>query len=624
MNMKIRPELVPLRPGFTARQWQIDAARALSYHVGAGTKRMLISAATGVGKSDLIPSMMIKAVWKGRRVGFSVHRDLLLSDVYARAMQIEPALYAGIVKGSTREYGRHATFMSTQTVKNKERAAAVGHLDYLFVDEVHYFMCPSGFALLEALEEINPALRVIGFTATPFRSAGAGRTSGLGAMFGEEVGGLDSPISEYSIADGIADGVLSPMRAKRLVPLFARGSGSEEDAATVLDTDEHNEAVVKTYLQHRAPGIAFCASVPHAIHLAEMFNRHGVKAAAVWDTSSSIDKVTGKPCGADKDRTQKVAAALRGEIEVLTNLDLLSTGFDWRPCTVCMSVRPTGSPGLFAQQVGRVTRLSPETGKEYGLVLDFCDNTIAHDLGLGADLSTPTARIRSFEPGDVVRHRRDPRLTEGVVTDVDEEQYNVRWRGADRAWHHVDDLSLIRKRAEREEIRIAPTVVGLQEYAVELIRGDATIGWYAYSASGIKTWTVRTTLPTGEAKVQVRHHAGLFDVWMCPRDGDPVLWRASVEKSEEAMAWAAARVRELDGRIQRPDEAWKRTPSNAKQHGFLKYLGLRRDCTALTMGEASALIDAMGANRAVLDLLDPSRIRTREVARMRFGGKSSA
>ncbi len=629
MKMNIRNELVPLPPGYVAREWQTGAARALGYHVGKGTKRVIISSATGTGKSDLIPSMMTKAVWKGRRVGFAVHRDLLLSDVCDRAMRIEPALYAGRVQGTTRQLDRHATFMSLQTVSNKDRAREIGSLDYLFVDEAHYFMCPSGFSLLEALEEINPALRVIAFTATPFRSAGNGKTSGLGAMFGPDVGGLDSPIFEYSLAEGIADGVLSPMRALRLPPLFDLKKVDPNDTrkvAEVLDQPDHNEAVVKKYLEHRAPGIAFCASVPHAVHLAEMFKKHGVRAEAVWESSSSIDKRTGKPFGTDKDRERKVAAAQRGEIEVLTNLDLLSTGFDWRPCTVCLSVRPTGSPGLFAQQVGRVTRLSPETGKQFGLVLDFCDNTVAHDLGLGADMSTPDARIRSFDPGDVVRHRRDPRLSEGIVTDVRDDGQNayVRWRGSPSDWYVADDLALIRKRAEREEIRIAPKVIGLQEYAVTLIRGDATIGWYNYVASGVKTWTVRAVLPSGECRVQVRHSASMFDVWMVPKDGTPVLWQSSIPKSEDAMAFAAARVREMDGRISKPDEEWKRTASNAKQHGYLKHLGLRRDCSGLTMGEASSLIDALSASRDVLDHLDPDRIRVRERARMRFGGRKTA
>jgi superfamily II DNA or RNA helicase len=625
-----RSDLVPLRPGYVARDWQLTAARSLGYHARAGTKRMIISAATGVGKGDLLAAFIAKAVWQGKRVGFAVHRDFLLQDVYERALGIEPAMYAGRVQGRMNEVDRHAVFMSLQTVRDKERAKSIGALSWLFVDEAHYFMCPSGFAVLEALEEVNPGLRVVGCTATPFRSAGGGRTSGLGAMFGTDVGGLDSPISEYSIADGIADGVLSPMHALRLPPMYERGKVKKDDdvkVADALDTDDHNEAVVRKYLEHRAPGIAFCASVGHAVHLAEMFRRHGVRAEAVWDSSSTVDKRTGEKFGKDKGRDAKIKAAQAGEIEVLTNLDLLSTGFDWRPCSVMMSVRPTMSPGLFAQEVGRVTRLSPETGKEYGLVLDFVDNTVLHDLGLGADLSTPEARERTFDPGDVVRHRRDPRLVEGIVTDVrdDGRTVYVRWRGASPEWYGADDLSLVRKRSEREEIRIAPRVIGLQEYKVELIRGDATVGWYAYAGTSGKTWTVRAQLPSGEARVQVRISADKrFDVWFVPKDGTPTLERAGVEKSEDAMAWAAGRVRELDGRVTKPDEEWKRQPSNAKQHGFLKFLGLRRDCTSLTMGEASSLIDALSANMAILDYLDPSRIATREMQRRRFGKRASA
>jgi superfamily II DNA or RNA helicase len=623
MKMSPRNDLVPLRPGYEPREWQVSAARALAYHARLGTRRMVISAATGVGKGDLLAAFIAKAVWQGKRVGFAVHRDFLLQDVYNRAMAIEPAMYAGRVQGRTNQPDTHATFMSLQTVSDKERAKSIGALSWLFVDEAHYFMCPSGFAVLEALEEANPGLRVVGCTATPFRSAGAGKVSGLGAMFGTEVGGLDSPISEYSIADGIADGVLSPMHAKRYVPLYERAKHSEDKVADILDTDDHNEAVVKAYLERRAPGIAFCASVGHAVHLAEMFKKHGVRAEAVWDHSNTIDKNTKAKFGKDKDRERKIAAAQAGEVEVLTNLDLLSTGFDWRPCTNVMLVRPTGSAGLLAQMVGRGTRLSPETGKIGGLVMDFVDNLVTHDLGLPADLSTPAARIRSFDPGDVVRHRRDPRLTEGIVTEVDDDRYNVRWRGADRAWHHVDELSIVRKRSEREEIRIAPRVIGLQEYPVTLIRGDVSAHWYAHSATATKKvrgqpvttkyklWTIKAMVNDTDMRVQVRSSGPLFDAWFVPPKGAPVLERSGFEKSDDAMEWAVARVRELGGRIAKPDEAWKHERCTPQQGGYLRHLGHRSDTENMSRGQAAALIASLSANQEILDALDPKRIAAR-------------
>jgi superfamily II DNA or RNA helicase len=622
MKMTPRSDLVPLRPGFTARPWQTDAARSLATHARLGTSRMLISAATGCGKGDLIAAMMVKAVWQGRRVGFAVHRDFLLSDVYERALQIEPALYAGRVVSRINEPDRHAVFMSLQTVRSPDRVAPVGRLDWLFVDEAHFFMCPSGFSALTTLTEANPSLRVLGFTATPFRAAGNGKTTGLGPMFGPDVGGLDSAIYEYSLADGINDGVLSPMEALRLPPLYERAPTDEDGKriAELLDTDAHNDAVVEAYLKHRAPGIAFCASVPHAIHLAERFKLAGVRAEAVWDSSSAKDPTTQKPIGADKDRDRKIAAIQSGDLEVVTNLDLLSTGFDCRRLEVMMSVRPTGSPGLFAQQVGRVTRLSPETGKVRGLVLDFVDNTLAHNLAFEADLSSPEAKVRTVDMGDIVRHRHSRERAEGLVirTEEDGRVGIVEWRGFPTDRHSADDLILIRKRSERETISVVPSIKGLQEFPVLLIRGDQSTPWYPYRPSGKSmTYTTQAWLPEGEARMHVTLSDELWDVWLLVRGQAPrMLWSAG-KTPEDAMEWAAGWLHDHDGRIEPVKAAWKTMPSTPQQHGFLRHLGKTANLERLSKGEASALGAALSAIRDIGDHLDPRRVHRREAMRLR-------
>jgi superfamily II DNA or RNA helicase len=629
--MTPRPDLVPLRPGYTPRPWQVDAARALRDHAKLGTQRMLLSVATGCGKGDWLAAMIVKAVWQGKRVGFMVHRDFLLSDVYERALAIEPALYAGRVVGRVNEPDRHAVFMSLQTVRTPERAAQIGRLDWLLADEAHFAMCPSGFSALSALQEINPGLRLLGATATAFRAVGNGKTTGLGPMFGPDVGGLDAPIYEYGIADGIRDGVLSPMEAKRLEPLYLRAQDDDADKriAQLLDTDAHNDAVVEAYLRHRAPGIAFCASVPHAIHLAERFRRAGVKAEAVWDSSSSIDSATGQRIGRDQDRDRKIAAIH----EVVTNLDLLSTGFDCRRLEVMMSVRPTGSPGLFAQQVGRVTRLSPETGKARGLVLDFVDNTVLHNLAFEADLSTPDAKVRTVEMGDVVRHRYAVERAEGLVTRTEEDGRRgfVEWRGHPGDWHPATELVLVRKRREREAVSVVPAIRGLREYVVELVRGDASAGWYAYTpSSGGKTWTVQARVSpddrTTALRLHVRQGQDGYELWRIAREQDasgrlidwPLQFSGGHASAEEACEVAARIVREEGWQFQPVHADWKLKPSTESQHRSLRHYGKRANLEALTQGEASALIAALSSIEAITDLLDPQKAANRARARDRY------
>lgn len=630
--------LLPMRQGFTPRQCQIDATRAFQYHMRIGTSRMLIEMVMASGKGDLIAGLLVRAARAGRRVAFFVNRDFLLDDVFGRTLLVDPSLYAGRVQGKRNEVDRPVLFVSLQTACNEDRARQLGHIDYLFVDEVHGFDCESGHTALRVLTEINPALRVTGFTATAFKAGAKGRTTGLGRLFGTEVGGTEEPIFSYRMADGIRDGVLAPLRGTRMPPLFDRAKVDPEDTrsvAEVLDTNEHNAAVVEAYLRHGGgPGVAFCVDVPHAIHLAECAVRMGVNAAPVWETSTKKDPRTGLRIGSDPDRKRKLDAARAGEIHLLTNMNLLSTGFDWPACKKVLSVQPTGSAVLWPQQVGRGLRVfGVSDERPQGLtcdVLDFVDNTLVHDLGLGANLSTPPeAKERTFDLGDVVRHCYATSHTEGVVTQVEEEGRRalVEWRDHPANWYSADDLVLVRKRRERESLTIAPAITGLAEYAVLLIRGDAAAGWYAYTPStGGKTYTVRTAMPDGEVRVHVRGADGGFEAWFIfSEPGDdgyavdvPRLHSSGHATPEDAMEAIGDGVRANRGRFLPIQAEWMGRRSTPKQHGRLRYFGKRAGLEALSQGEASCLIGALSSIRAIGDLLDPKKARNRERWRAKF------
>lgn len=633
MRLSPRPGLLPMRHGRTPRDCQMAAARAFQHHMKLGTKRMLTQLATGSGKGCIIAGLLVRTAWAGKRALFVCNRDFLIGDVYDRAMSVEPALYAGRVQGRLNQVDRHSVFASLQTVSNEQRAREIGPVDIIFIDEAHGFLCESGLTLLRVMEELNPNVRIAGYTATAYRAAANGKTSGLGALFGPDVGGTAEPIFTYSLSQGIEDGVLCPLKGVHVKPLLGSGYDPNDNRtiAAILDTPEHNAYVIRSWLEHGGgKAIAFCSDVPHAIHLAEVAReKFGIKADAVWESSSQKDPRTGEKIGTDRERDEKIARALGGELQLLTNYNLLSTGFDWPECSFMLSCQLTGSAVLWPQQVGRITRFLP--GK-VGYVLDYVGNALTHDLGLGPDMTTPRYKPKSLDPGDVVRHRHDPDRFEGIVveTENDGQRAKVRWRGPPPDWYDADDLVITRKRSECETISVAPTTIGLDPCPVELIRGDASAGWhmqaFTVNEKPVKTWTLRVLMPIGEASIHVRPSAGMFDLWMVPeKNGVPELWRAGVANREDAMVYGVARVREMDGRIDKPDEPWKRVASTPQQHGRLRgKFKIRRDLTNATKGECAAMISACVANQAILDLADPKRIEARRLSGIRFGGKRTA
>ena len=525
-------ELVPLAPGRTPRRWQAEAMRSIRAYLPKH-RAILVSAATGSGKGDLLASLIVKAARKGKRCLFLVHRDELIDDVMARALAIEPALYAGKVKGAQNEINRHAVFASVQSLRGK-RLETVGRFDFYFTDEAHHGGAAGYRKLYARIEEVNPRAKHIGFTATPFRNAGQGKTKGIGDVF-------EVLAYEYSLQDAINDGALCPIRCLRIeteLDLSGVDPDDEDRVAKMVDTPERNAVAVQKYMEHGstanglAPAIAFCANVQHAINLAECLRAAGVRAEAVWDSYLPVVPGAGEPKAKRKavkcpDRAGRIAAYQRGDLDVICNATLLTEGFDAPATRIVMLLRPTQSRGMFAQMVGRGTRLSP--GKAEGLILDFVANSESHDLASMADLTRPTKGVR-IEVGATVRHRRLAELSEGVVTaiwsaepivlapavepdadlaprepepaDPELDYARVLWRAAPEAFergedspdqaeghtHRCRELVILRPPRTITELCIEPRVIGVSEFTVTLFGNPdapdaARVGWYNYTTS---------------------------------------------------------------------------------------------------------------------------------------------
>jgi hypothetical protein len=340
----------------------------------------------------------------------------------------------------------------------------------------------------------------------------------------------------------------------------------------------------------RKQAIAFCASIDHARNLAAELARWGIRAEAVW--------------GLDKERARKIAAYKAGTTDVLCNNNLLSEGFDHRPTGAVLLLRPTQSRGLYAQQVGRVTRVSP--GKREGLVIDFVANSATHDLVSLADLSRPDAAGPRINAGDEVRHRRDAARSRGLVESVDgfvdaDEQGTamVLWRHpgrddlgivpTDPIEEQARDLVLVKRAPGKtqDEVRIEPSVLGVNEFAINLF-GDAAskdrrAGWYKHTDSRGRVSMVARGKQRGQSAAvwQARGSDG-WEAWA--RDGDDVRCVSTGDFASCERAASAA--------LGEPDDYkadWLRAPASDAQHATLAKFRLRRP--GLSRGEASMLIE---------------------------------
>jgi superfamily II DNA or RNA helicase len=347
------------------RDYQRDCLCAvLEAHQEKNVTRPLVSLPTGTGKTIIFAALARELGW---RTLVLAHRDELVRQAADKFSMVWPEASLGVVKADEDDFrDRQVVVASVQTLARPNRLERVAHEDFrlLVVDEAHHAPAISYRRIADYLlfMDAEPGRLLLGVTATARRADAVG----LGCVF-EDV------VYHASILTMIRAGYLADLRGLRvraggdLSGVGTRhGDFAERQLARAVNTPERNAAVVAAYLEHAAgrKALAFTADVQHALDLAQAFRESGVEAAAVYG---------GMP---EQERREILRAFSAGELQVVTNCAVLTEGYDEPSIDCILMARPTKSPVLYTQCIGRGTRLFP--GKQDCLVVDFFDNR--HDV----------------------------------------------------------------------------------------------------------------------------------------------------------------------------------------------------------------------------------------------------
>lgn len=326
---------------------------------------------TGSGKSHIVASLCKDALqtWPETRILMLTHVKELIEQNAEKLTQHWPGAPLGIFSASIgrRELGEPITFAGIQSVA--KRSEDIGHIDLIIIDECHlvnHKEAGSYRVLITELTKINPSLRVIGLTATPYR-LGHGLITDKPALFDE----LLTPIS---IIDLIDKGFLAPLRSKhtgtRIDTSGVKKRGGEfieKDLQEAVDVDHVNRAVVKEVMEKagdRKAWLFFCTGVKHALHVQKVLEEEGIPSACVTGD-------TPKP-----EREKIIADYKAGKLRALTNANVLTTGFDYPDIDLLVMMRPTMSASLYVQMAGRGMR--PKSHTDHCMVLDFAGVVAMH------------------------------------------------------------------------------------------------------------------------------------------------------------------------------------------------------------------------------------------------------
>jgi DNA repair protein RadD len=354
----------------TPRWYQSEGNAAVWAYMAAKSGNPVVVLPTGAGKSLLIALLIQQALEFGGRVVVLAHRKELLQQNADEIRGLIPGIDVGIYSAGlkSREIHNAVVVAGIQSVFRK--AEDLGRRHLVIVDEAHLIsdLEESMYGQFLSAMKANDGLRIVGLTATPFRT-GAGPICGPERIF-------QRVVFEAKTAQLIAEGFLCPITNKPVenevntdkVSLRG-GEFVESEMQAAFDVDEKVWAACKEILektQDRHSVLIFASGVHHAEQIAETIN------AMVLGEVAAI--VTGETL--DIERSTILQRFKSQELRFLVNVDVLTTGFNAKCVDAIAILRATMSPGLFCQMVGRGLRL--HESKTNCLLLDFGGNIARH------------------------------------------------------------------------------------------------------------------------------------------------------------------------------------------------------------------------------------------------------
>ncbi len=358
---------------FELRPYQQEAVDSIYRHLRERNDNPCVVIPTGGGKTPVMATICKDAVdrWNGR-VLILAHVKELLEQAMDKIHEVAPDMFmkTGVYSAGLKRRDTEHPIIIAGIQSIYKRACELDAFDLVIIDEAH-MIPPDGDGMyrtfLKDARKVNPNLRVIGLTATPFRTS-SGMICGPDNI-------LNHICYEVGVRELIVQGWLSPLVTKAsredidTSSLHVRaGEFISEEVEKLMDTDNVVEAACREIIEKtrdRKAVLIFAASVRHGEHIAAtMRSRYGVEVGNVF--GDTLDFI----------RDRMIADFKAGRLKYLVNVNVLTMGFDAPNIDCVAMVRPTLSPGLYYQMVGRGFRL--HEGKKDCLVLDFGGNVLRH------------------------------------------------------------------------------------------------------------------------------------------------------------------------------------------------------------------------------------------------------
>ncbi|GEO27417.1 DNA repair helicase [Alicyclobacillus acidoterrestris] len=347
---------------FKPNKMQSKALISLDQTRKDGFRKGVVIAATGTGKTYL--AAFDAKQYGAQSVLFLAHRDELLEGAKQTFVDVfGNAALCGKLTGNKKDWDKPFLFSTVQTMHRPDVMSRFhpNQFEYIVIDEFHHAQAET---YREIIEYFNPRF-LLGLTATPER------------MDGRDVLELceNNVVYEIRLRDALSNDLLAPFHyfglADDTVDYETVGTRNGQfdvaDLARALATHERVDYVIEMMEKYGHDGdrriaLGFCASVEHALFMAQEFRARGYEAVAL----------TGKDASEVRQSTICKLEDEHDPLEIIFTVDIFNEGIDIPNVNLLLFLRPTESATIFLQQLGRGLRKAND--KEYVTVLDFIGN----------------------------------------------------------------------------------------------------------------------------------------------------------------------------------------------------------------------------------------------------------
>ena len=378
----------------------------------------LVVLPTGGGKTYTASMWLLKnAIDQNKKILWIAHRQMLLDQAaesfqkfaYAENIPHISSFRFRIISGAS-SHDRTSHIQKTDNLLIVSKDSIGRNLDrldswlagekelYLIVDEAHHSTAKTYRRVIDYVKSKVPNVKIIGLTATPFRTAtdeqgllakiyldgikdgravhgdiGITYQIGLKELINRQI--LSKPIfesyyTEEEYGDSLGLDAWESIQHLDVIP--------DDIAEQIAVSAARNKLIVDTYLEKKkeyGQTLVFAVNINHAIALSALFNKAGVKADYI--ISSIKDMITGATISREENE-KKLQAYRNGRLQVLINVNILTEGVDLPQTKTVFLARPTVSTILMTQMVGRALRGTAAGGTASAYIVSFIDNWNEH------------------------------------------------------------------------------------------------------------------------------------------------------------------------------------------------------------------------------------------------------